>query len=306
MNTISIIIPAYNAAGFLAAGIRSCLNQTQAAYEIIVVDDGSNDGTAEVAASFEEKIQYLYFENRGVSRARNVGAMRARGEWLVFLDADDQLLPHALESLLKTALENKAGVAYGAVIERREPPQQARLNGFDYAAGVPPHGAERSFWRNAIITPGSAIVKARLHEEVGGFVSGYEPMEDRDYWIKCGLLQQIAFCDTVVLDKIWRPSSHGSQHSKRIYRGQRALRALKSWSAERGVATDWMPNDQEIIKSALDETLWRRRYDILIPLLEEAKKNHLFYWKGNLLAFFLGKEIPEWILEDEQKLSLVQ
>ncbi|MFI0348477.1 MAG: glycosyltransferase family 2 protein [Chthoniobacterales bacterium] len=284
MSTISIIIPAYNAASFLPAAIRSCLNQILAPCQIIVVDDGSDDETGKAAQFFGNTIEYIRIENRGVSRARNVGAAQARGEWLVFLDADDQLLPHALESLLQVALEKKAGVAYGMVIERREQPQLARLNGFDYAAGVPPHGGKRNFWRSAIITPGSAIVKASLHERIGGFVSGYEPMEDRDYWIKCGLMEPMAFCDTVILDKMWRPSSHGSQDSKRIYRGQKALRALKTWACDRQIGVDWMPDDQKIIRSALDEAIWRRHYDILSSLLKEAKTVQLFHWKAILLS----------------------
>ena len=340
LSPVSIIIPAYNAAEYLSATLRSCLQQTVAPYEIIVVDDGSRDGTEEVVAAFggvdfsrnstdaancgvapvlgasrmlytlnscapstpctssasaslERSliVRYVRVDNGGVSRARNIGAAKAMGEWLdledrflLFLDADDQLLPHALEQLLKTAIAQKAGVAYGMVIERRETPQLARLNGFDYAAGVPPHGGERNFWRSAIITPGSALVRANLHQAVGGFVTGYEPMEDRDYWIKCGLLDKIAFCDTVVLDKKWHPASHGSQHSKRIYRGQLAQRALKSWAQERGVSIEWMPEDQVIVKSALDEAVWRRCYDILRPLLDEAKVLGFAHWKASLLV----------------------
>lgn len=295
MSSISIIIPAYNAAATLKATIESCLNQIVSPCEIIVVNDGSSDGTAEVAASFGNAVRYFCLENGGVSRARNNGAAAAQGEWLLFLDADDQLLPHATATLLEKALEQQAGVAYGMVMERREPPQVARLNGFDYAAGLPPQGAMRIFWRNAIITPGSAIVRASLHQRMGGFVTGYEPMEDRDYWIKCGLLEPIVFCDTVVLDKIWQPASHGSQHSKRIYRGQLAQRALKQWAREQKISIDWVPSDQEIVQSALDEAVWRRCYEILKPLLQEAKAMGLSHWKALLLSFLFSRKNPDWI-----------
>ena len=186
------------------------------------------------------------------------------------------------------------------VIERRELPQLARLNGFDYAAGMPPHGAERTFWRGAIITPGSALVKASLHEAVGGFVSGYEPMEDRDYWMKCGLMERIAFCDTVVLDKRWMPSSHGSQHSKRIYRGQLAQRALRAWAKERGAPVNWMPDDDTIVKSALDEAVWRRSYEVMKPLLQEAKVLGFSHWKASLFGLLFPQQTPAWIMEESQ------
>ena len=300
-QTISIIIPAYNAEETLLATLQSCLHQTLEPREIIVIDNGSHDATAKIAASFGSKIQYLFMNNEGVSRARNIGAERATGEWLLFLDADDQLLPHALETLLTAAEDQQANVVYGMVIERREPPQLARLNGFNFAAGESPHGAERNFWRCAIATPGSALVKNSLHERMDGFVTGYEPMEDRDYWIKCGLLEKIAFCDMVVLDKIWRPSSHGSQHSKRIYRGQQAQRALKKWALERNAVTEWMPDERKIIKSALDEAVWRRCYDILKPLLKEAKVVGVSHWKAALLAVLFPRPIPKWISKYEAR-----
>lgn len=300
MEGISIIIPAYNASVTLRKSILSCLNQTLLPLEIIIVNDGSQDETEQIAALFEQSTRYFYLKNGGVSYARNYGASWASGDWLLFLDADDQLLPHALERLLETAEQEQAGVAYGMVLERREPPHQARLNGFDYAAGEPPAGSKRLFWRNAIITPGSAIVRATLHRKIHGFVSGYEPMEDRDYWIKCGLVEPIAFCDTVVLDKIWQPSSHGSQEKKRIFRGQIAQRALKKWAQERNISTNWMPSDLEIVTAAINEALWRRHDDLLEPLLEEANSlgfSRFSHWKALLTLLITRRALRFKILE---------
>ena len=129
MESISIIIPAYNASTTLRQTILSCLNQTLAPLEIIIINDGSHDETERIAKSFQENTRYYYIDNQGVSHARNYGALQAKGTWFLFLDADDQLLPHALEALLKTALEEQAAVAYGMVLERQQPPAQARLGG---------------------------------------------------------------------------------------------------------------------------------------------------------------------------------
>lgn len=93
----SVIIPAYNAEAFLARAIESVLAQTWPAHEILVVDDGSTDATAEVVAKFGDRVRYLRQDNAGVSAARNAGAQAASGDWLAFLDADDWYYPDRLK-----------------------------------------------------------------------------------------------------------------------------------------------------------------------------------------------------------------
>jgi len=92
----SVIIPVYNGAVTLARAIESVLAQSYAGYEVIVVDDGSTDGSRAVARDFAERIRYFRQDNAGVSAARNAGARHARGEWLAFLDADDWYYPDRL------------------------------------------------------------------------------------------------------------------------------------------------------------------------------------------------------------------
>ena len=96
--SISAIIPAYNAEPFLARAIESVLGQTCPPMELIVVDDGSTDGTGDVARRFGDRVRFFHQENAGVSAARNLGIEKARGEWIAFLDADDWWEPHRLES----------------------------------------------------------------------------------------------------------------------------------------------------------------------------------------------------------------
>lgn len=89
---VSVVIPAYNAGKYLGRAIDSVLAQTRPADEIIVVDDGSTDNTAEVAHGYGEKICFIRQENAGASVARNTGIEAAAGEWIAFLDADDEWL----------------------------------------------------------------------------------------------------------------------------------------------------------------------------------------------------------------------
>ena len=95
---VSVIIPAFNAEAFLGEALESVFCQTRRVHEIIVVDDGSSDGTAQVVERFDrQKVSYLRQANKGVSAARNLGIDRATGNWLAFLDADDVWLPRKIE-----------------------------------------------------------------------------------------------------------------------------------------------------------------------------------------------------------------
>lgn len=93
---ISVIIPCYNQAHFLAEAVQSALDQDVPDLEVIVVNDGSPDNTREVAAQFGDRIRYIEQENRGLSGARNTGIRAARGEYIALLDSDDVCLPGRL------------------------------------------------------------------------------------------------------------------------------------------------------------------------------------------------------------------
>jgi len=303
MSDTSIIIPAFNCAAWISATLESCLAQTRRSAEIIVVDDGSTDRTGGICGNFGKSIRYRKVANGGVSRARNIGAKIASGKWLLFLDADDILIPHATELLVGLAEKEDAGVAYGMVIEQAGPGKHARLNGFDFAAGDPPTAAQRTLRRGAIVTPGSAVVRADLHRRVGGFVTGYEPLEDRDYFAKCGCLGRVAFCESVVLDKTWRPASHGSQHAKRIFRGQRAQRDLRGWLAGRGLDTRWMPSDAELLRWALDEAVWGRCPEIIPPLRRLAIAAEVRHWRSFLYSLTVRRPVPDWLAVEPEILD---
>ncbi|MEN8127780.1 MAG: glycosyltransferase family A protein [Planctomycetota bacterium] len=95
--TISAVIPAYNAEKYIARAIDSVLAQTCPVNEIIVVDDGSTDNTAAIIKGYGDKVRYIYQPNAGVSAARNAGIEAATGNWIAFLDADDEWLPKKIE-----------------------------------------------------------------------------------------------------------------------------------------------------------------------------------------------------------------
>ena len=88
--TVSAVVPAYNAVKHIGRAIDSILKQSRPADEIIVVDDGSTDGTGEIVKGYGDKVRYIYQENAGVSVARNTGIEAASGDWIAFLDCDDE------------------------------------------------------------------------------------------------------------------------------------------------------------------------------------------------------------------------
>ncbi len=109
---ISVIIPAYNSAQYLPEAIDSVYNQTHSGCEIIVVDDGSTDQTKTVCAKYST-VKYVYQSNQGLPAARNRGVEASSGEYLVFLDSDDCLLPAAIEIGLQAMQEHPAGFVFG-------------------------------------------------------------------------------------------------------------------------------------------------------------------------------------------------
>jgi len=104
--TISVVIPACNAGAYIGRALESVLGQTRSADEIIVVDDGSTDNTAEVVARYAPKVKYLHQDNAGASVARNRGIEAATSRWMAFLDADDEWLPEKLRLQTEHLMRN--------------------------------------------------------------------------------------------------------------------------------------------------------------------------------------------------------
>lgn len=108
MSSISVIIPLYNKAAYIERTINSVLNQTFSDYEVIIVDDGSSDGSVDIVLNTfnNSKLRVIQKKNGGPSSARNCGTKEAKSEWVVFLDADDLMLPFCLEYLWTLHIEN--------------------------------------------------------------------------------------------------------------------------------------------------------------------------------------------------------
>lgn len=112
---ISIIIPLYNKQAVIARTIESILSQSYINWELIIVDDGSTDGSDEVVRLYlgDQRIRYIHKPNGGVSSARNRGIKEAKGEWICYIDADDYFLPEGLKTMVELAEKYNVKVAAG-------------------------------------------------------------------------------------------------------------------------------------------------------------------------------------------------
>lgn len=188
--SISVVIPTYNRGPKIAATLESVFAQTLAPLEIIVIDDGSTDGTADwIEAHYGDKIRVVRQANGGVARARNRGLNEARGEFIAYLDHDDRWLPQKLEQQLAALHNNsQAGVAYCLWQEIDDNEQQMGRAGVlqpDEWNRLPQGDVfALMMHRNIILSMSIPLVRTALLREVGGFDPALVPCDDWDVWIK--------------------------------------------------------------------------------------------------------------------------
>lgn len=187
---ISILTPAYDVARFVGAAVDSVLAQDFPSWEMIVVDDGSRDGTAAVVdARADPRIRLIRQENAGVSAARSRAMAAARGDALLFLDADDWLAPDALSRLYATLSAAPEAVgAYGgyAAMAEDAQPGDAPLR---RKAGPFPAGdlLETLLVENLFANGGHLLLRREAVRQAGPFLPHLRYGEDWEYWIRLSL-----------------------------------------------------------------------------------------------------------------------
>jgi glycosyltransferase involved in cell wall biosynthesis len=179
---VSVVIPAYNAAVLLPKSIESVLSQTRPPFEILVVDDGSADNTRAVVSSYPEPVQYLYKSNGGASSAKNHGIVRATGDWVAFLDADDWWEPQKLERQINDFQgDAEIGLSFtNYYVEHFRAGRQ--LNTPIDPARIWPDLRET----NLVSSP-TVMVRRDVFEKVGLFREDLKTCEDWDLWLRIGL-----------------------------------------------------------------------------------------------------------------------
>jgi glycosyltransferase involved in cell wall biosynthesis len=188
---VSVVIPTYNTARFIADAIDSALAQSYKPSEIIVIDDGSSDNTREVITHYGDKIKYIYQSNAGPASARNKGVKEARGEWIAFLDSDDYWDKDHLELLLKHAQDHPdASLIYCG---KKWVDMDGKLIQDSFEQTQFPSGwiFKDMFTANYISSTSVVLVKKGIFIELGGFDKQLRIAEDYDLWIRIAAVSPI-------------------------------------------------------------------------------------------------------------------
>ena len=186
---VSICIPAYNARTYLPQALESVRAQTFADWELIVTEDGSDDGSGDLVAEFAKSVpQEVRFrrheKNKGLPATRNSGISEARSEYIALLDADDYWAAEHLADLVAKVAETGADVVHsgsilfdsdsGQTLEVRAPTAEAVR---DFPLSL--------FVADYIIQPASVLLSKALWTRVGGFDESFRYVEDREMWLRC-------------------------------------------------------------------------------------------------------------------------
>jgi glycosyltransferase involved in cell wall biosynthesis len=226
---VTILVAAFNGERFLAEALESAFAQAYEPFEVVFVDDGSEDRTADIARTFP--VRYLRQENSGLPAARNAGLTLARGELVCFLDADDVLPPTKVPTQV-AYLEEHAEI--GCVLGR----QEWIVEGIE----PPPLEPDPIFGVPGGIQFVSAMIRRSVLDELGGFDPTYRYAEDRDLFIR---MRERGIGITVLPEIVLHKRLHGSNMTLAAPTTHPMLRSLREkLERERaaGAAGDDQPN----------------------------------------------------------------
>jgi glycosyltransferase involved in cell wall biosynthesis len=196
--TVSVIIPTFNRCDLTSRAIASVLRQTRSPDEILVIDDGSTDGTSERLAEQFPEVRTIRQENRGVAAARNRGIQEARGDWLAFLDSDDEWRPRKLEAQIDALKDDPSyqichtdeiWVRHG---RRVNPMKKHKKHGghiFRYCLPL------------CAVSPSTVILHKSVFERVGLFDETLPVCEDYDLWLRTTPLYPVLYLEEPLVVK---------------------------------------------------------------------------------------------------------
>lgn len=189
----SVVIPLYNKEHTIDATVRSVLNQNYRNFELLIVDDGSTDGSLQIVQSIQDpRIKVLSKENGGVSSARNLGIVSAKCEYVAFLDADDLFESDYLEKMKDLINDFQDASVFGCQLRITGEVASSRGNFDDVPRGYVGDYFTASL-ESPLLTSSSIIVKKDCFDKVGFFNTNLKRGEDLEMWVRLAMNYTIAF-----------------------------------------------------------------------------------------------------------------
>lgn len=295
-NTISVVIPAYNSEQFLKKCIDSVLAQTLLPEEIIVVDDGSTDGTAQFMQDMVKKhtfIQYLFQENAGPATARNTGIKNAQGEWIAFLDADDTWVSDKLEKQINVVLSDaKIRLVCSGRYRIEEDGQRIKNCVGDSLS----ENVYQDLWTigNFIVTS-SVVVHRKCFEVVGMFNEDVKILGSEDYemWFRIVNKFEMQYLNEPLVNYYVSMSGFNRSNFQRAYDAQRYVLEtnienlrMKTFNSDNILKNRWFEFYYQYALTLMDNKLFQLAYE----KLKESLRYKMFsfkLWKQFFKLFFL-------------------
>lgn len=222
-NAISVVIPSFNRLTFLIQALDSVFLQNSRVDEVIVVDDGSNDGTAERIEQLFPEVILLTQPNLGVSAARNHGIKTAKSRWIALLDSDDQWLPDKISTIRRAQLEfpqyslihsNEIWIRHGVRVNAMKKHQ--KTGGWIFRNCLP----------LCVISPSAAVIHRKVFDQAGYFDESLPACEDYDLWLRICHQMPVYYIDKPL---IYKYGGHSDQLSRKFWGMDRfRIQALKN------------------------------------------------------------------------------
>jgi glycosyltransferase involved in cell wall biosynthesis len=236
---VSVIIPVFNGVDDLSGAIDSALSQQDCEVEVIVVNDGSTDGTKSLIDSYGSRVRSVHQSNlgaAGLSTTRNNGVRVATGEWVAFLDHDDYWAPEKLRLQLESADRQNADVVYTNARNFGDVERVADLR--SEPAAMLEGDLFQPLLLDNFIVMSSAMMKRSLFNAIGGFTESPVLAEDWDLWLKAAAqgAHFAAVREPVTMYR-WRPGSFSKNHER--MRQLRLLAVQRALETSRGRALPW-------------------------------------------------------------------
>jgi len=270
--TISVIITTFNRKDLVKRAINSVLEQTIPADEIIIIDDGSDDGTEEYIKEYFPDIKYFWQKNTGISAARNKGIDISINDWIAFLDSDDEWLPKKLEKQKEAILENPSyqlchtneiWIRKGRRVNPKNKHQ--KFGGLIFEKCLP----------LCVISPSSVIIHREVFQTYGKFDESLPVCEDYDMWLRLCAFLPVLYLEDMLVKKY---GGHQDQLSKKLWGMDRfRIKALEKIINNSNINPRFIDTAIDTLREKIDIVLQgahKRHNQKEISIFEQKKKEY--------------------------------